>query len=231
MSLAASQASHNHLHDFCPRLHAVLLLPSLSLTIDGCQVLHNWRLETKKMLVRKAFAALPAGGVFLEINSIVDDERQSSLGGLELSLTQLVEFGHENAFVYTMQVLLPACATGLQRPLYFLRCIPAESSLHFEHFIHAWDSLCLALCFSDMGTNFLGARDSDSSCMLGWQHNTPSVLSLAALQEFCVLQTWLAADVMQLTSHLVAAYKPSCGCRTSTNGRGKLGFPALSCCP
>lgn len=68
------------------------------------QVLHNWSLERKLLLVQKAAAALPPGGMFLEINSIVDKDRRSPLGGLELSLTQLVEFGHENAFVYTFQV-------------------------------------------------------------------------------------------------------------------------------
>ncbi len=57
------------------------------------------------MLVQKAFDALPAGGIFLEVNSIIDDERRQNLGGLELSLTQLLEFGHEQAFVYTFQVL------------------------------------------------------------------------------------------------------------------------------
>ena len=69
-----------------------------------CKVLHNWSLERKKLLIRKAYDALPANGVFLEVNSIVDDTRRDNMGGLELSLTQLVEFGHEQAFVYTFKV-------------------------------------------------------------------------------------------------------------------------------
>ena len=68
------------------------------------QVMHNWSLERKLLLIKKAFDALPRGGMFLEVNSIIDNGRASPLGGLELSLTQLVEFGHENAFVYTFQV-------------------------------------------------------------------------------------------------------------------------------
>jgi hypothetical protein len=67
------------------------------------QVLHNWSLERKRMLIKKAFDALPPGGMFLEINSIIDNSRTTPLGGLELSITQLVEFGRENAFVYTFQ--------------------------------------------------------------------------------------------------------------------------------
>ncbi len=57
------------------------------------------------MLIRKAFDALPPGGIFLEVNGIVDDDHRHNMGGLELSLTQLVEFGHEQAFVYTFEVL------------------------------------------------------------------------------------------------------------------------------
>lgn len=59
------------------------------------------------MLVGKAFAALQPGGIFLEINSIIDDDRRAPLNGLELSLTQVVEFSGENAFVYTFEVCQP----------------------------------------------------------------------------------------------------------------------------
>ena len=54
-------------------------------------ILHDWDLETKRMLVRKAWDALPAGGAYLVYESIIDDDRSTNAFGLLLSLNMLVE--------------------------------------------------------------------------------------------------------------------------------------------
>jgi hypothetical protein len=54
--------------------------------------------------VPQAFAALPEGGAFIAIDTIIDDARRSNTFGLAMSLNMLVEFGREGAFDYTFQV-------------------------------------------------------------------------------------------------------------------------------
>jgi hypothetical protein len=62
-------------------------------------ILHDWNLETKMMLIRKAYEALPEGGVFAVIENLIDDARRENAFGLMMSLNMLVEFGE--AFDYT----------------------------------------------------------------------------------------------------------------------------------
>jgi hypothetical protein len=62
-------------------------------------ILHDWNLEHKKMLIRKAYEALPSGGAFVAIENIIDDERRQNTFGLLMSLNMLVEFG--DAFDFT----------------------------------------------------------------------------------------------------------------------------------
>lgn len=52
----------------------------------------------------QAYAALPPGGAFIAIDTIIDDARRANTFGLAMSLNMLVEFGTENAFDYTFQV-------------------------------------------------------------------------------------------------------------------------------
>jgi hypothetical protein len=54
-------------------------------------ILHDWDLETKRMLIAKAYAALPAGGAYIVYESIIDDDRSSNAFGLLMSLNMLVE--------------------------------------------------------------------------------------------------------------------------------------------
>lgn len=56
-------------------------------------ILHDWDLENKKMLIKKAYNALPDGGAFIAIEAIIDNERKSNVFGLSMSLNMLVEFG------------------------------------------------------------------------------------------------------------------------------------------
>lgn len=62
-------------------------------------ILHDWNLEKKRVLIQKAYDALPAGGAFVVIEALIDDARRENAFGLLMSLNMLVEFG--DAFDYT----------------------------------------------------------------------------------------------------------------------------------
>jgi len=62
-------------------------------------ILHDWNLTDKKMLIAKAYRALPAGGALVAIENIIDDERRQNAFGLMMSLNMLIEFGE--AFDFT----------------------------------------------------------------------------------------------------------------------------------
>ena len=62
-------------------------------------ILHDWNLEHKKMLIAKAYEALPAGGALVAIENVIDDARRTNAFGLLMSLNMLIEFG--DAFDFT----------------------------------------------------------------------------------------------------------------------------------
>ena len=62
-------------------------------------ILHDWDLPNKMMLIKKAYDALPEGGAFIAIESLIDDDRRKNAFGLMMSLNMLIEFGV--AFDYT----------------------------------------------------------------------------------------------------------------------------------
>jgi cyclopropane fatty-acyl-phospholipid synthase-like methyltransferase len=62
-------------------------------------VLHDWNLEKKMLLIKKAYDALPAGGALVVIENIIDDARRENAFGLMMSLNMLIEFG--DAFDFT----------------------------------------------------------------------------------------------------------------------------------
>jgi hypothetical protein len=65
-------------------------LPKADVVLMG-HILHDWDLTTKKMLVRKAFDAVPAGGAFVVYEAIIDDDRSKNAFGLMMSLNMLIE--------------------------------------------------------------------------------------------------------------------------------------------
>jgi hypothetical protein len=65
-------------------------LPKTDVVLMG-HILHDWDLATKKMLIAKAFDALPAGGAFVVYESIIDDDRSQNAFGLMMSLNMLIE--------------------------------------------------------------------------------------------------------------------------------------------
>ena len=54
-------------------------------------ILHDWGKADKKMLIRKAYDALPKGGALVVIENIIDDNRSENAFGLLLSLNMLIE--------------------------------------------------------------------------------------------------------------------------------------------
>jgi hypothetical protein len=65
-------------------------LPKAEVLLFG-HILHDWDLDTKLMLLRKAHAALPEGGAVIVYDSIIDDERKQNAFGLLMSLNMLIE--------------------------------------------------------------------------------------------------------------------------------------------
>jgi hypothetical protein len=64
-------------------------LPVADVIVFG-RVLHNWDLETKKMLLAKAYQAIPAGGAVIVYDMLIDDDRRASKAGLLSSLNMLL---------------------------------------------------------------------------------------------------------------------------------------------
>ncbi len=54
-------------------------------------ILHDWDLDTKRMLISKAHDALPEGGAFVVYESMIDDDRSQNTFGLLMSLNMLIE--------------------------------------------------------------------------------------------------------------------------------------------
>lgn len=75
-------------------------LPQADVVTMG-NILHDWNLENKKILIRKAYDALPEDGAFIVIENLIDDARRENAFGLLMSLNMLIEFG--DAFDYTAE--------------------------------------------------------------------------------------------------------------------------------
>jgi SAM-dependent methyltransferase len=65
-------------------------LPSADVIVMG-HILHDWDLPTKRMLVQKAYDALPPGGAFVVFEALIDDDRRTNAFGLLMSLNMLIE--------------------------------------------------------------------------------------------------------------------------------------------
>ncbi len=73
-------------------------LPPADVVLYG-HILHDWNLEQKRHLLRKAWEALPTGGAVIVYDAIIDDNRSQNAFGLLMSLNMLVET--EGGFDYT----------------------------------------------------------------------------------------------------------------------------------
>jgi hypothetical protein len=65
-------------------------LPRADVLIMG-HVLHDWDLDQKRLLLQKAYDALPAGGALIVYEAIIDDDRRVNAFGLLMSLNMLIE--------------------------------------------------------------------------------------------------------------------------------------------
>jgi SAM-dependent methyltransferase len=65
-------------------------LPHADVIVMG-HILHDWDLEQKRMLLAKAYDALPSGGAVLIYEALIDDDRRQNAFGLLMSLNMLIE--------------------------------------------------------------------------------------------------------------------------------------------
>jgi hypothetical protein len=65
-------------------------LPEADVFLMG-HILHDWDLEEKQLLIRKAYEALPPGGALIVYEMIIDDDRSQNALGLLMSLNMLIE--------------------------------------------------------------------------------------------------------------------------------------------
>jgi hypothetical protein len=65
-------------------------LPEADVVMLG-HILHDWNLEEKRMLIAKAYNALPKGGALMVYDAIIDDDRSKNAFGLLMSLQMLIE--------------------------------------------------------------------------------------------------------------------------------------------
>ena len=64
--------------------------PKADVVVTG-HILHDWDLDEKRMLLRKAYDALPADGALIAFDAVIDDERERNAFGLLMSLNMLIE--------------------------------------------------------------------------------------------------------------------------------------------
>ncbi|MFQ6538604.1 MULTISPECIES: methyltransferase [Aphanothece] len=89
-------ASYVERHGLAERLHFAAgdffqqPLPAADVVLMG-HILHDWDLPTKRMLIGKAFEALPTGGALVVYEAIIDDDRSKNAFGLLMSLNMLIE--------------------------------------------------------------------------------------------------------------------------------------------
>jgi O-methyltransferase domain/Dimerisation domain len=65
-------------------------LPTADVLIMG-RVLHDWDVETRKLLLRKCYAALPAGGALIVYDTMIDDTGRQRPHSLLASLNMLIQ--------------------------------------------------------------------------------------------------------------------------------------------
>jgi hypothetical protein len=65
-------------------------LPQADVILMG-HILHDWGIDEKHMLIRKAYDAVPEGGALIVYESVIDDDRSKNGFGLMMSLNMLIE--------------------------------------------------------------------------------------------------------------------------------------------
>ena len=65
-------------------------LPSADVMVMG-HILHDWDMQEKQILLKKAYDALPDGGALIVFEALIDDDRRENTLGLLMSLNMLIE--------------------------------------------------------------------------------------------------------------------------------------------
>jgi hypothetical protein len=65
-------------------------LPSADVLVMG-HILHDWDLGEKRVLLKRAYDALPEGGALIVYEALIDDDRRENTTGLLMSLNMLIE--------------------------------------------------------------------------------------------------------------------------------------------
>ncbi len=65
-------------------------IPRADVLVMG-HILHDWDLGEKRVLLKKAYDALPEGGALIVFEALIDDERRENTLGLLMSLNMLIE--------------------------------------------------------------------------------------------------------------------------------------------
>jgi len=65
-------------------------LPASDVITMG-HILHDWNLDDKRMLLEKAYRAIPERGALIVFEALIDDERRQNAFGLLMSLNMLIE--------------------------------------------------------------------------------------------------------------------------------------------
>ncbi|MGE0710215.1 MAG: methyltransferase [Planctomycetota bacterium] len=105
-------------------------LPAADVITMG-MILHDWNLEKKKVLIQKAYEALPPGGAFVVIEALIDDARRENAFGLLMSLNMLIEFG--DAFDYTGADFSRWCLeAGFQRTEVLQLAGPSSAAIAYK---------------------------------------------------------------------------------------------------
>jgi len=65
-------------------------LPHADVIVMG-HIMHDWDLPAKKMLLKKAYNAVPIGGAVIVYDAMIDNDRRENAFGLMMSLNMLIE--------------------------------------------------------------------------------------------------------------------------------------------
>jgi hypothetical protein len=105
-------------------------LPTADVITMG-MILHDWNLEKKVQLIKKAHDALRPGGAFVAIENVIDDARRENAFGLMMSLNMLVEFG--DAFDFTGADFSRWCSSvGFRRTEVLHLAGPASAAIAYK---------------------------------------------------------------------------------------------------
>jgi len=84
-----SAQGHSDRLRFCPGDFRTDPLPEADVLILG-RILHDWDIAMKNLILRKAYAALPADGALIVYETLIDDQRRSRSHALLQSLNMLL---------------------------------------------------------------------------------------------------------------------------------------------